>query len=225
MSELPQAENHISALDKRRERLLEAGLDSRQLNSEILLPRLVATDWTNLADSGDGFEPGRFLLKILDMGGSALLSRQRLLELAQDGLGSEATLRQARARPFVGGHQPVDPRLLEIRLTRFFEWTATSAFGQLQPLLQLSLTQVRLFELLPWRKLSGVLCFWFGILPLLEAGYLLPAYTEGHLARLRAALAQGFAFDTTPLVGLNLDAALRSYELASWGSQAQAPFD
>jgi len=225
MSELPQAENHISALDKRRERLLESGLNSRQVNAELLLPRLVAIDWTDLANSGDGFEPGRFLSEILDMGESALLSRQRLQQLAQGGLGSEPRLRIAPALPFVRGHRPVDPRLLEIRLKRFFEWTATSAFGQLQPLLQLTLTQVRLFELLPWRELSAVLCFWFGVLPLLEAGYLLPAYTEGHLTRLRSALTHGFAFDTAPLVGLNLDAALRSYELASQLSQAQAPFD
>ncbi len=220
MSELPQAENHISALDKRKSGLLRAGLDQRKVNSEFLLPKLVATDWTGLAESSVSFQPSRFLATILDMGESPVLSRQRLNELAEQGLGFKPILRQEPAAPLGEGHLPVAPQLLGARLERFFEWAASPAFTGLQPLLQLSVAQVRLFELLPWEELSEVLCFWFGVLPLLQAGYLLPAYTKDHLVRLRPALVQGFAFNTSRLVGLNLDAALRSYELASQLSKA-----
>lgn len=212
MSQLPLAEYGTQALQRRRRELARAGLDPGEINRNRIIPRLNALDWTAIL--GDAPEPGKLLRCLLSPDQSSLLSRERLREWSRAGIAYDPVLRGQDVKGLFPGHEPVGGAFLEGKLERFFEWSASPAFQDLEPVLQLSLTQLRLLELLPFEQHSAILGFWFGVIPLLREGFLLPSYDEGGLDEFPEALRRGFEFETIPLVALNLDAVLRSYEEA-----------
>ena len=126
--------------------------------------------------------------------------------------GEIEALRHQPLPPMSPGHQPLDPLILPAALHRFFEWTSSPSFAEMHVVEQMTVSQIRLHEISPFRHLSGTTISLFSYLFLLAGGYLLPLYELNELPEFYGALTKAFAFSTQDLVGFNLGACERAYD-------------
>ena len=127
-----------------------------------------------------------------------------------------------RSSPVSGicrGHSPVLPERVVPALGRFFDWVRSPSFSELHPVEQMSLCQVRLYEIYPFEDACEVTVDLFACLFLRAGGYLTPFYELDQVREFLSALEAAFAFSMTELVELNRCAVERSYELALSGAK------
>jgi len=114
-----------------------------------------------------------------------------------------STLRSVPAPRILAGHEPLEAAAVPRALARFFEWTASDAFGEMHPVEQMSLCQVRLCEIWPFEAGSGVTADLFALLVLYRKTGLLPLFAPADIEVFREALSDAFRFVTKALVDLN----------------------
>ena len=120
--------------------------------------------------------------------------------------------RQTPSRPLTSTHEPVDPALVPRAVDRFFEWVQSPSFTDLHAIQQMSLSQMRLYEIHPFPRYSQLTVSLFSYYFLLRADYLVPLYEAGEQAKFYRALGQAFLLSSEALVHFNLQACQRAYE-------------
>ena len=198
----------------RKKQLFEAGEpDIQELLRQRILPGLVEFEAfrSGLAEPAvtGGF---RFLLKAAlggrppDLNGLIAL-RDAIIP------GTKAGLRLVPAKPVCPGHAPLEPAAVGPALDRFFEWIRSPGFTEMHGVAQVTVIQIRLHEIYPFREGTeagvSLLAHWV----LLAQGYLLPAYRVADAAEFDQALQAGLELRTEDLVNLNLRALGRAYNL------------
>ncbi len=128
------------------------------------------------------------------------------------GLDQRNPYRQTPSQPLTSTHEPVDPVLVPRAVERFFEWVQSPSFAEMHAIQQMSLSQMRLFEIHPFPKYSQLTVSLFSHYFLLKAEYLVPLYEVRELAKFYRALGQAFLFSSEALVHFNLQACQRAYE-------------
>ncbi len=198
----------------RKKQLFEAGNhDSNEFLRRRILPGLAQFEGFRggLAESvvAGGF---RFLLQLAC--GGRRPDREGLIALRDAVIpGTKAGLRLVPAEPLSPAHAPLEPGAVGPALDRYFEWSRSPGFAEMHVVQQVTVTQIRLHEIYPFREGTEVavslLAHWF----LLAQGYLLPAYRSVDAAEFDRALQAGLEFRTEDLVSLNLRALGRAYNL------------
>ncbi|MCZ6770055.1 MAG: Fic family protein [Acidobacteria bacterium] len=120
--------------------------------------------------------------------------------------------RQTPSQPLTSTHEPVEAALVPRAVDRFFEWVRSPSFADLHAIQQMSLSQMRLYEIHPFPKYSQLTVSLFSYYFLLKADYLVPLYEVGELAKFYQALGQAFMLSSEALVHFNLQACQRAYE-------------
>ena len=123
--------------------------------------------------------------------------------------------RQHPIAPLSPLHEPLPPALIASALSRFFEWSQSPAFAELHAVEQMTLSQMRLYEIYPFECYSEITVSFFSYYFLLADGYLLPSYQMVEGAEFCSALNAAFDFSTQNLINLNLRACQRAYDRLS----------
>lgn len=196
--------NHRSVIERH---LLPAALDyevakSRQAafawgESEISRPQLQAM-FTFLLD---------LQTPISEIGESDLL------ELHAAGLPNDAgPYRDRPVPPLAPTHEPVAPERVPWAVSRFVEWAQSPSFSEMHPVQQMTLAQMRLYEIYPFRSHSEATVSLFSYSFVLGNGYLIPLYRVEELPEFYDALKEAFRFSTEALVFVNSHACERAYD-------------
>ena len=214
----------FSSLNRKKQMLDEREQDSAALTRERLLPRLLEFEMaktrrlSRYAQTRESDPPSltnlsrEFLLLRLE---PITAQIENLLQLQRLTTSSEASaLRSASVAPICPNHTPIIPQMIGPALDRFFDWVRSPSFSELHPVEQMTLSQMRLCEIYPFEESCEVAVSLFSCLFLSTRGYLLPLYEFHELRPFYAALEAAFAFSTSELVGLNLGAVERAYEVA-----------
>ncbi len=214
----------FASLNRKKQMLEERERDSVALIRDRLLPRLLEFEiaktqrLSHHARTREIEPPSlttvsqEFLLLQFE---AATVQIEDLLQLQRLTASPEASaLRLVSVAPICLNHTPVIPQMLELALERFFDWVRSPSFSELHPVEQMTLSQLRLFEIYPFEESSEVTVSLFSCLFLRASGYLLPLYELHELRPFYAALEAAFAFSTSELVGLNLRAVERAYDVA-----------
>jgi len=136
-----------------------------------------------------------------DLGQSALVQFQTvLLDRSAEGL----ELRQGPGTRTFEGHVCLDAAAVPRALTRFFDWTASKAFAEMHTLEQMALCQVRLYEIWPFEKYSGLTADFFCLRLLYQGKSLVPVLSAEDAGTFQEALSEAFGFVTKPLVDFYL---------------------
>jgi hypothetical protein len=153
-------------------------------------------------------------LAINRAGDTRLLEMSDLLVLHKKIAGSEkGFFRVAGASTLSPALEPIEPELVARALGRFFEWAGSPSFQEMHPVEQMTVSQVRLFELQPFQEHSEMTSFVFSSLFLLKKGYLLPLFRSREVSEFRQAMLSALEkFETAPLISLNLKACERAYD-------------
>ncbi|MEE8348330.1 MAG: hypothetical protein V3R94_02090 [Acidobacteriota bacterium] len=146
--------------------------------------------------------------------GLSRLSRDDLMNLHHIVTDSEPVCRQERVQPGSPAHQPLDPAIVSTAVDRFFEWVRSPSFEEIHVIEQMTLSQVRLYEIQPFQRLSNLTGSLFCLVFLLCGGYLIPLYLVEELDEFKQVLERALLFSTEDLVRFNLRACERSYEYA-----------
>ena len=112
------------------------------------------------------------------------------------------------------GHVCLDPAAIARALARFFEWTATDAFAEMHGLEQMTLCQVRLYEIWPFEAYSGLTADFFSLRVLYLKTSLLPLFSVEETSNFQETLSEAFGFVTKPLVDFYLRACERTCDQA-----------
>ena len=148
------------------------------------------------------------LTKAMDeLDSTDLLDLQELLVPDQ-----ENSYRQSSSQPLTSTHQPVDPALIPGAMDRFFEWVRSPSFGDMHAVAQMSLSQMRLYEIGPFVDHSPLIVSLFSYYFLLKGKYLVPLYEVGEVPRFYQALKEAFQLSSEALVRFNVQACQRAYE-------------
>ena len=204
----------FSSLNRKQGDLESRDLDLQKLIHEVILPGLVEFESSRGAVPEQLVVNGfRFLVKI----GCELsrLDLKALLALHGEIVpGSVPQLRRVAVRPLVQEHCPTEPASIETALNRFFEWSQSQSFAEMHVVEQLTVAQIRLHEIYPFQIGSEVTVSLFSYWFLLSSGFLLPAFQFKDVSGFDQALNSGLNLQTEDLVGLNIRAMERSYDLA-----------
>jgi hypothetical protein len=119
-------------------------------------------------------------------------------------------LRQGIGTHLSEGHVCLDPAAVSRALARFFEWTASQAFAEMHALEQMTLCQVRLYEIWPFERYSGPATDFFCLRALYLKTCILPLLEVGDMSNFQEALSEAFGFVTKPLVDFYLRACERT---------------
>ena len=214
----------FASLNRKKQMLEEREQDPLALTRERLLPHLLefemakARRLSRCVQIREIDPPSfanvsqEFLLLQLDPTTAQI---EDLLQLQRLTGSSEASaLRSVSVAPICRNHTPVIPQMIGLALDRFFDWVRSPSFSELHPVEQMTLSQMRLCEIYPFEESCEVAVSLFSCLFLSARGYLLPLFELHELRPFYAALEAAFAFSTSELVGLNLGAVERAYELA-----------
>jgi hypothetical protein len=104
----------------------------------------------------------------------------------------------------------LDPTAVPRALVRFFEWTASEAFAEMHALEQMTLCQIRLYEIWPFESYSGLAADFFSLRALYLKTSLLPLLSVDRASDFQEALSEAFGFVTKPLVDFYLRACERA---------------
>ena len=148
------------------------------------------------------------LTKAMDeLDSTDLLHLQELLVPDQ-----ENSYRQSSSQPLTSTHEPVDPALIPGAMDRFFEWVRSPSFSDLHAVEQMSLSQMRLYEINPFLHHSPLIVSLFSHYFLLKGEYLVPLYEVEELPKFYQALEEAFQLSSEALVRFNVQACQRAYE-------------
>jgi len=120
--------------------------------------------------------------------------------------------RQTPSQPLMSTHEPLEPALVPRAVDRFFEWVQSPSFADMHAIQQMSLSQMRLYEIHPFPKYSQLTVSLFSHYFLLQAEYLVPLYEVKEMTKFYRALGEAFLFSSEALVHFNLQACQRAYE-------------
>ncbi len=143
----------------------------------------------------------------------ASLTEENLLELHSVMAPESAPghWRQENGPLLFNHHKTLAPELVKRALHRFVSWVGSEGFGEIHPVEQSTLCQLRLLEICPFSKLNHPASIIFSYYFLVAADYLLPTFRKAEARRYRTAILEGLQFSTSSLVDLHLKACLRSY--------------
>ena len=217
----------LAWLDEQKQRLGKRTTDLRPLIDHYLLPPLLEYELSKVCDPSGAGAPGpegqtevsraqaevlfsavMDLTKALDeLDSTDLLHLQELLVPDQ-----ENSYRQSSSQPLTSTHEPVDPALIPGAMDRFFEWVRSPSFADLHAVEQMSLSQMRLYEINPFSHYSPLIVSLFSHYFLLKGEYLVPLYEVEELPKFYQALEEAFQLSSEALVRFNVQACQRAYE-------------
>jgi hypothetical protein len=97
-------------------------------------------------------------------------------------------------------------------MDRFFEWVRSPSFADMHAVAQMSLSQMRLYEINPFLHHSPLIVSLFSHYFLLKGEYLVPLYEIKELPKFYQALEEAFQLSSEALVRFNVQACQRAYE-------------
>ncbi len=205
----------ISELD----RLRELFRSTREPASEVELERLVEEwqVWETVRASGKNEAAPlicnlRKAIRVLQDWSAGRLDHGRLAELNCLLTGTQRVRwRRQAVAPLCPYHEPMPAERVEKALQRFLEWVASPSFTELHPVVQMTLAQIRLLEIVPFARFSETSACLSAAGLLVGAGYLLPQRHPEELKEFYTSLSSAFQLSTEPLLRLNLRGCLRSY--------------
>ncbi len=218
----------LASLDEQKQRLSKRTTDLRSLIDHYLAPPLLEYELGKVrAPSGAGSpgpEPGQ--TEVSRSQAEVLLSAVMDLTKAVDELDStdllhlqellvpdqESSYRQSSSQPLTSTHEPVDPALISGAMDRFFEWVRSPSFADLHAVEEMSLSQMRLYEINPFLHHSPLIVSLFSPYFLLKGEYLVPLYEVEELPKFYQALEEAFQLSSEALVRFNVQACQRAYE-------------
>jgi hypothetical protein len=124
----------------------------------------------------------------------------------------ENSYRQDSIQPLTSTHEPVDPALIPGATDRFFEWVRSPSFSDMHAVEQMSLSQMRLYEINPFVHHSPLIVSLFSHYFLLKGEYLVPLYQVEELPKFYQALEEAFQLSSEALVRFNVRACHRAYD-------------
>jgi len=146
------------------------------------------------------------------------LTKENLLEihsvLEKNGSGRKGAFRTGPAPSICEGHQPLEAQAVSLAFDRLFEWIASDAFAEMHPIEQMTLCQLRLYEIWPFESQSGLAGDFFALLVLYQGKGLLPLFSPEDSPAFSEALSDAFNFVTKPLVDFNLKGCERACDEA-----------
>ncbi len=217
----------LASLDEQKQRLGKRTTDLRSLIDHYLLPPLLEYELSKVRDlqaGAPGPEQGQpevsrtqqeilfsalmDLTKALDeLDSTDILHLQELLVPDQENF-----YRQSSSQPLTSTHEPVDPALIPGAMDRFFEWVRSPSFADMHAVEQMSLSQMRLYEINPLLHHSLLIVSLFSHYFLLKGEYLVPLYQVEELPKFYQALEEAFQLSSEALVRFNSQACHRAYE-------------
>ncbi len=218
----------LASLDEQRERLGDRTTDLRSLIDHYLAPPLLEYELSKVHDPVGAGAPGpeqghpeisrsqgevlfsavMDLTKSIDeLESSDLLHLQELLIPDQ-----EDSYRKSSTQPLNTTHEPLDPVLIPGAMDRFFEWVRSPSFADMHAVGQMSLSQMRLYEINPFAHHSPLIVSLFSYYFLLKGKYLVPLYEVEELPQFYQALQEAFQLSSEALVRFNVQACQRAYE-------------
>ena len=125
---------------------------------------------------------------------------------------SETPFRAKPVQPLCPNHQPTDPVAIPGAIRRLFEWLQSPSFSELHPVEQMTLTQLRLYEIEPFQDYSEITSSLFAYSVPLATGHLVPVYVENNFYDFYMGLDKALNFVTEDLIGFNAQACERAYD-------------
>jgi len=218
----------LASLDEQRARLAERATDLGSLIDHYLAPPLLEYELSKLHHLGGAGAPApeQAQTEVFRSQGEVLFSAVMDLTKAIDELESTDLLhlqellipdqgdsyRKSSIQPMTSTHQPVDPGLIPGAMDRFFEWVRSPSFADMHPVEQMSLSQMRLYEISPFSLHSPLTVSLFSYYFLLRGKYLVPLYEVEELPQFYRALKEAFQLSSEALVRFNVQACQRAYE-------------
>ncbi len=217
----------LAFLDEQRHRLGKRTTDLRPLIDHYLAPPFLEYELSKVRDlqaGAPGPEQGQpevsrtqqeilfsalmDLTKALDeLDSTDILHLQKLLVPDQENF-----YRQSSSQPLTSTHEPVDPALIPAAMDRFFEWVRSPSFADMHAVEQMSLSQMRLYEINPLLHHSLLIVSLFSHYFLLKGEYLVPLYQVEELPKFYQALEEAFQLSSEALVRFNVLACHRAYD-------------
>lgn len=218
----------LASLDQQKQRLGKRTTDLRSLIDHYLAPHLLEYELSKVPSPSEAGAPSpeQGQREVSRSQAEVLLSAVMDLTKAMEKLDSTDLLhlqellvpdqedfyRQTSSRPLVSTHQPMDPVLIPGAMDRFFEWVRSPSFADLHAVEQMSLSQMRLYEINPFLHHSPLIVSLFSHYFLFKGGYLVPLYEVKELPKFHQALEEAFQLSSEALVGFNVQACQRAYE-------------
>ncbi len=218
----------LASLDQQKQRLGKRTTDLRSLIDHYLAPTLLKYELSKVGDPGGtgAPSPDQGQREVSRSQAEGLLSAVMDLTKAMDELDStdlldlqellvpdqENSYRQSSSQPLTSTHQPVDPALIPGAMDRFFEWVRSPSFADMHAVQQMSLSQMRLYEINPFLHHSPLIVSLFSHYFLLKGEYLVPLYEIKELPKFYQALEEAFQLSSEALVRFNVQACQRAYE-------------
>ncbi len=218
----------LASLDQQKQRLGKRTTDLRSLIDRYLAPTLLKYEVSKVGDPGGTGAPSpeQGQREVSRSQAEGLLSAVMDLTKAMDELDStdlldlqellvpdqENSYRQSSSQPLTSTHQPVDPALIPGAMDRFFEWVRSPSFADMHAVAQMSLSQMRLYEINPFLHHSPLIVSLFSHYFLFKGEYLVPLYEIKELPKFYQALEEAFQLSSEALVRFNVQACQRAYE-------------
>ena len=218
----------LASLDQQKQRLGKRTTDLRALIDHYLASPLLEFELSKVRDPGGTGAPSpeQGQTEVSRSQAEGLLSAVMDLTKAMDELDStdlldlhkllvpdqENSYRQSSSQPLTSTHQPVDPALIPGAMDRFFEWVRSPSFADMHAVQQMSLSQMRLYEINPFLHHSPLIVSLFSHYFLLKGEYLVPLYEIKELPKFYQALEEAFQLSSEALVRFNVQACQRAYE-------------
>jgi len=217
-----QSALQFASLDQQRQLLDKQAADLRSLIHKELAPQLIEYELGKVSHQVPQLDESEVPRSQAAAMFSAVLGLDKALEELDSsdlfhlydlvGADQRNPYRQTPSQPLTSTHEPVEAALVPRAVDRFFEWVRSPSFADLHAIQQMSLSQMRLYEIHPFPKYSQLTVSLFSYYFLLKADYLVPLYEVGELAKFYQALGQAFMLSSEALVHFNLQACQRAYE-------------
>ncbi len=218
----------LASLEQQKQQLCKRTTDLRSLIDHYLAPPLLEYELSKFGDPGGPGAPApeQGQTEVSRSQAEVLFSAVMDLNKAMDELDStdllplqellvpdqEHSYRQSASQPLTSTHEPVDPALIPGAMNRFFEWVRSPSFAEMHAVEQMSLSQMRLYEINPFAHHSPLIVSLFSHYFLLQGEYLLPLFEVKQLPKFYQALEEAFQLSSEALVRFNVQACQRAYE-------------
>jgi len=209
----------LTGLDQNKEALGQAGVDVGSLILNNLVPELVKFEVgrngqkVGKESEALGSRLKTMLVSLLNQDQEvARLSPQHLLDLYRLLQPTPAvTYRAEPVAPISPAHEPMDAEMIPGAMERFFGWVQSPGFTELHAIQQMTVAQMRLFQIHPFSEGSQEVVSVFSQYFLVRNGYLPALLRLEDIASFYQALDQAFQFSSETLLQLNIGATQRSY--------------
>jgi hypothetical protein len=207
-------------LDRKKLILQKKRLDLQDIHHRHLVPEIseFLLDWAEKERDDRAKEllkdrlRDAFQFLLAHCGEARPLELSDLLEVHRRVAGSEkGFFRVGKGTAYSPTLEPLEAELVVRALGRFFDWARGPGFQEMHPVEQMTIGQIRLFELQPFREFSDLTGILFPCLFLLQKGYPLPLFRPREAAEFRQAMILALeSLQTAPLVALNLKGCERA---------------